>query len=59
MTHAEQSLADDRMRAEIARLLAETRQINVNTFLAPFLAAAGLVTVTAALTGAVLKMFFG
>ena len=28
MTEREQALADDKMRAEIARLLAETRQIN-------------------------------
>ena len=49
MTSAEQSLADDKMRAEIARLLAETKQVTVNTFLAPFLAAAGLMGATAAL----------
>ncbi|MXX89474.1 MAG: hypothetical protein F4213_14440 [Boseongicola sp. SB0677_bin_26] len=28
MTHQEQSLADDKMRAEIAKLLAETRQVD-------------------------------
>ena len=41
MTHEEQALADDKMRAEIAKLLAETRQIGVNTFLAPALAGRG------------------
>lgn len=54
MTAQEQALADDKMRAEIAKLLAETRQISVNTFLAPFLAAAGLMAATAALV----KIFF-
>lgn len=49
MTQHEQSLADDKMRAEIAKLLAETKQINVNTFLAPGLAAAALMGATAAL----------
>ncbi|MFO1071111.1 MAG: hypothetical protein U1E17_00025 [Geminicoccaceae bacterium] len=55
MTAAEQSLADDKMRAEIAKLLAETKQINLNTFLAPFLAAAGVMGATAALV----KLFLG
>ena len=55
MTRAEQSLADDKMRAEIAKLLAETRQIGINTFLAPFLAAAGVMGATAALV----KIFLG
>ncbi len=49
MTDQEQRLADDKMRAEIAKLLAETKQISVNTFLSPFLAAAGLMGATAAL----------
>ena len=54
MTVHEQALADDKMRAEIAKLLAETKQISVSTFLAPFLAAAGLMGATAA----VVKLFF-
>lgn len=54
MTHQEQSIADDKMRAEIAKLLAETKQINVNTFLAPALAAAALMGGTAA----IVKLFF-
>lgn len=49
MTQAEQTLADDKMRAEIAKLLAKTKQINLNTFLAPFLAAAGVMGATVAL----------
>ena len=48
MTKEELSLADDKMRTEIAKMLAETRQINVNTFLAPALAAAALIGATAA-----------
>lgn len=55
MTTAEQNLADDKMRAEIAKLLAETKQIGINTFLAPFLAAAGVMGATAALV----KIFIG
>ena len=55
MTQQEQALADDKMRAEIAKLLAETKQIGVNTFLSPFLAAAGLMAATAALV----KLLFG
>ena len=55
MTHAEQSLADDKMRAGIAKLVAETGQIGIDTFLAPFLAAAGVMGTTAALV----KIFLG
>lgn len=54
MTSAEQSLADDKMRAEIMKMQAETRQIGVNTFLAPALAAAALMAGTAA----IVKLFF-
>jgi len=57
MTVQELRLADDKMRAEIAKLLAETRQINVNTFLAPALAAAALMGATAGLTAALVKLF--
>lgn len=31
MTNAEQALADDRMRAEIAKLIAETAKLNAET----------------------------
>ena len=57
MTVQEQRLVDDKMRAEIAKLLAETRQINVNTFLAPALAAAAIMAATAGLTAALVKLF--
>ena len=49
MTEAELKLSDEKLRAEVAKLIAETRQIGVSTFLAPFLAAAGLMGATAAL----------
>ena len=54
MSHAEQKLADDKMRAEIAKLLVETGQIKINTLLAPALAAATIMGGTAALV----KIFF-
>lgn len=54
MNVQEQSLADDKMRAEIIKMQTETRQVTVNTFLAPFLAAAGLMGATAA----IVKLFF-
>ena len=54
MTEFEQSIADDKMRAEIAKLIAETKQINVNTFAIPFVTAAGVMGATAA----VVKIFF-
>ena len=57
MTVQEQRLVDDKMRAEIAKLLAETRQINVNTFLAPALAAAAIMGATAGLTAALVQYF--
>ena len=49
MTQQDMALADDKMRAEIAKLLAETRHVTVTTFLAPFLAAAALMGGTAAI----------
>lgn len=49
MTQHEQALSDDKMRAEIAKILAETKHVTVTTFLAPFIAAAALMGGTAAL----------
>ena len=54
ITQEEQALADDKMRAEIAKLIAETRQNGVSTFLAPTLAAAALMGAGAA----IVKLFF-
>ncbi|MEM8581102.1 MAG: hypothetical protein AAGF50_07910 [Pseudomonadota bacterium] len=53
MTEAEIKLEDAKMRAEIAKIVAETKQIGVNTFLSPFLAAAAVMAATAALTNLV------
>ena len=58
MTEAELKLSDEKLRAEVAKLIAETGQIGVSTFLAPFLAAAGLMGATAALTAALVKLLF-
>lgn len=54
MPQAEQDIADDRMRAEIAKLLAETKPISLSTLLVPFLAAAGMMGTTAALVALIL-----
>ena len=54
MTHKELTLEVEKLRSEIAKLNAETRKIGVSTFLAPFLAAAGLMGATAA----IVKLFF-
>lgn len=61
MTEAEVKLSDEKLRAEVTKLIAEvakvtaeTQQIKVTTFLAPFLAAAGLMGATAA----IVKLFF-
>jgi len=54
MTNSELTLENEKLRSEIAKLNAETRQIGVSTFLAPFLAAAGLMGATAA----IVKLFF-
>jgi hypothetical protein len=50
MTHAEQSLADDKMRAEIADLIAATAKLNAETakiprerFWIPFTVFAGVI----------------
>ncbi len=50
MTNADQSLADDKMRAEIAKMLAETKQIGVMTFVTPFATAGAFVAAIATLT---------
>lgn len=55
MTTAEQTIADDKMRAEIAKLVAETAKINAEARWYPFVA-------TAAIFGgalAIAKFFFG
>ena len=54
VTRQVQSLADEKMRTEVAKLLAEPRQIGVNAFLVPALAAAAVMGAIAALV----KLFF-
>lgn len=55
MNETKREELDRKIDAEILKLLAETRQINVNTFLAPVLAAAGLMGATAALVTLILR----
>ncbi|MGR3468910.1 MAG: hypothetical protein ACU0CI_13640 [Shimia sp.] len=57
MTEREHRLAEDKMRAESSKLLAETRQIGDATFLAPALAAAALMGAAAAATAAAINFF--
>lgn len=47
MTEAEVKLADERLRAEVAKVITELRQISIGTFIVPFQAAAGLMGATA------------
>ena len=42
MTTAEQNIADDKMRAEIAKLVAETGKINAEARWYPFVASAAI-----------------
>lgn len=48
------NLSDEKLRAEITKMIAETGQIKMQTLLAPFLAAAGVIGATAV----VVKLFF-
>jgi hypothetical protein len=59
MTTAEQSIADDKMRAEIAKLIAETSKINTEARWYPLALGTGLAAalLTAGATAA--KLFFG
>ncbi|MEG4643446.1 hypothetical protein EQ718_13990 (plasmid) [Paracoccus versutus] len=57
MTTAEQSLADDKMRAEIAKLIAETSKINAEARWYPLAVATGLVGAIAGLTAFIIKLF--
>jgi len=57
MTVQERKAIDQKLDAEIAKLLAETRQIGVNTFLAPALAATTLIGATAAMTATLINLY--
>ncbi|ULB12305.1 hypothetical protein ORIO_21170 (plasmid) [Cereibacter azotoformans] len=66
MTRDEQFLADDKMRAEIARMIAEAGKLNEEagkirreTILYPLVIATGLVGSIAALTTVLLKIVAG
>lgn len=48
MTHAEQTLADDKMRAEIAKLIEETNKIRIERTLYPFVAGGAFFAAVAA-----------
>lgn len=54
MTKAGINLEDEILRAEISKMIAETGKIKIQTFLAPFMAAAVLIGATAA----VVMVFF-
>ena len=54
MTQQEQQLADDKMRAEIAKLIAETSKINQEFPWGPFLILSGAIAATAT----IVKLFF-
>ena len=58
MTPKEQALADDKMRAEIAKLIEETSKIRIERVLYPFVAGGAFFGATAALTAAIVKAFF-
>ena len=47
MTEQEISMADDKMRAEIAKMMAKTKHVTVMTFIVPFATAAAIMAVTA------------
>ncbi len=46
MTEAEVRLSDEKLRAEVAKLVAETGHIKMQTLLAPFLAASAVIGAT-------------
>ena len=54
MTQQEQQLADDKMRAEIAKLIAETSKNNQEFAWVPCLSLSGAIAVTAT----IVKLFF-
>lgn len=58
MTPEEQALSDDKMRAEIAKLIEETSKIRIERVLYPFVAGGAFAGAIAALTAAILKAFF-
>ena len=65
MTEKEQSLADDKMRAEIAKMAAEIAELRARTVkqmresvYSPLVAGAGAAAALMAATAAIVKLFF-
>lgn len=56
MTTAEQAISDDKMRAEIAKLITETSKINAEARWYPLAVATGLVGASAGLTAIIIKI---
>ncbi len=54
MTHEEQRLADDKMRAEIAKLFAETAKITTDRLWQPIAVIAGILVAVSTVTGTLL-----
>ncbi|KIC38838.1 hypothetical protein RA27_18270 [Ruegeria sp. ANG-R] len=59
MTAAEQTLADDKMRAEIAKLIAESAKINAEARWYPIAVGTGFAGVLLTAGVAMAKLFFG
>ena len=59
MTSAEQNIADDKMRAEIAKLIAETAKINAEARWYPMVIGTGLAAGLMTAGGTIAKFFFG
>ena len=57
-THTSITLSDETLRVAVAKLIAETGHIRMQTTLAPFLVGAGMTVAIAAVVVAVLKIFF-
>ena len=56
MTTTGQAFSDDKMRAEIAKLIAETSKINATAHWYPLAVATGLVGAIAGLTAIIIKI---
>lgn len=56
MSSTERPLSDDRMRAEIAKLIAETSKINAQARWYPLAVATALVSAIAGMTAMIIKL---
>ena len=59
MTTAEQNIADDKMRAEIAKLIAETSKINAEARWYPLAIGTGLAAALLTAGATITKVFLG